>query len=69
MASEYSDRESFGWAFGPVAITDDLIRLRQDVISLLQSVFDEIQGTQHRTEVLEVLNNATSYPRRNAAKI
>ncbi len=63
MASEYSDRESFGWAFGPVAITDDLIRLRQDVISLLQSIFDRIQGTQQQTEVLKVLNNATSYPR------
>ena len=63
MASEYSDYESFGWAFEPVVITDDLICLRQDVISLLQSIFDRIQETQQQTEVLEVLNNATSYPR------
>ena len=64
MASEYSDYVGFGWSFGPVKITDDLICLRQDVIFLLQSVFDRIQGEQQQTEVVQVLNGATEYPSR-----
>ena len=46
----------------PVVVTDDLIRLRQDVISLLQLMFHEIQEPHRRIEVVKVLNCATEYP-------
>lgn len=62
MKSEYWDSEGFGWSSGPLVVTDELICLRQDVISLLQSIFNEIQETQQQIEVVEVLACATQYP-------
>ena len=58
--SQYSDYEGISWTSAPVAITEELIRLRRDIISLLQSIFDEVQDTRQRVEVLEVLNCAIS---------
>ena len=60
IKSEYSDYEGFSWTSAPVVITDELIHLRRDIISLLQSIFDEVQERRHRVEVLEVLNCAIS---------
>ena len=60
IKSEYFDYEGFGWSFGPVMVTEELIRLRKDVISLLQSIFDEVLDSRRRVEVLEVLNCAIS---------
>ena len=61
MRSEYADSEGIGWSEKPVAVTDDLIGLRKDVISLLQLIFDEVNGSQ-QIEVSCVLNCATEYP-------
>ena len=46
MRSEYVDSEGIGWSVSPVVVTDDLIDLRKDVISLLQLIFDQVQGRQ-----------------------
>ena len=61
IKSEYADSEGIGWSEKPVAVTSDLIGLRKDVISLLQLIFDKVQG-RHRIEVIRVLNCATDYP-------
>ena len=55
MKSEYWDSEGFGWSSGPLVVTDELICLRQDVISLLQSIFNEIQETEQQIEVIKAL--------------
>ena len=60
IKSQYSDNEGIGWTSAPVVITDELIRLRRDIISLLQSIFDEVLDSRQRVEVLEVLNCAIS---------
>ena len=57
-----SDSEGISWSFGTVVVTDDLVCLRQDVISLLRSIFDEIQETDQQIEVVKVLARATEYP-------
>ena len=62
IKSEYWDYEGFGWSLRAVEITDDLICLRRGVISLLQLIFDETQGSQQQSEVVQVLNYATEYP-------
>ena len=61
---EYSDSEGISWFPWTVVVTDDLVCLRQDVISLLQSIFDEIQETSQQIEVVKVLACATQYPLR-----
>lgn len=58
IKSEYWDHEGIGWTSAPVHITDELIRLRRDIISLLQSIFGEVLDSRPRLEVLEVLNCA-----------
>ena len=60
IKSQYSDYEGIGWTSGPVLITDELIRLRRDIISLLQSIFDGVLDSRQRVEVLDVLNCAIS---------
>ena len=60
MASKYSDYEGFGRSFGPVVVTDELIQLRKDVISLLQSIYDKVLDSRQRVAVLEILNCAIS---------
>ena len=60
IKSQYSDYEGISWTSAPVVITDELIRLRREIISLLQSIFDEVQESQQRVEVLEILKYATS---------
>ncbi len=60
LKSQYSDHEGIGWTSAPVDITEDFIRLRRDIISLLQSIFDEVLDSRQRVEVLEVLNCAIS---------
>ena len=60
IKSQYSDNEGIAWTSAPVVITDELIRLRRDIISLLQSIFDEVLDSRQRVEVLEVLNCAIS---------
>ena len=60
MKSEYTDSEGIGWSEKPVAVTDDLIGLRKDVISLLQFIFDEVQSPQH-IEIIHALNCATGF--------
>ena len=62
IKSQYSDYEGIGWESAPVYITEDLIRLRGDIISLLQSIFNEVLDSRQRVEVLEVLNCAISPP-------
>lgn len=62
MKSEYSDYEGFSWTSAPVVITDELIRLRRDIISLLQSIFDETQEAERQIEIVRVLNCGTEYP-------
>ena len=62
IKSEYSDSEGISWSFWTVVVTDDLVCLRQDVISLLRSIFDEIQETDQQIEVVKVLACATEYP-------
>ena len=61
MRSEYADSEGIGWSEKPVSVTDDLIGLRKDVISLLQLIFDEVQAPK-QIEVIRVLNCATEFP-------
>ena len=60
IKSQYSDNEGIGWTSAPVVITDELIRLRRDIILLLQSIFDEVLDSRQRVEVLDVLNCAIS---------
>ncbi len=60
IKSQYSDYEGIGWTSAPVLITDELIRLRRDIISLLQSIFDGVLDSRQRVEVLDVLNCAIS---------
>ena len=60
IKSQYSDYEGIGWTSAPVDITEDLIRLRRDIILLLQSIFYEVPDSRQRVEVLEVLNCAIS---------
>ena len=62
IKNEYSDSEGISWSFWTVIVTDDLVCLRQDVISLLRSIFDEIQVTDQRIELVTVLARATEYP-------
>ena len=62
MKSEYSDHEGFSWTTAPVEITDELICLRRDVISLLQSIYDELQVAEQQIEIARVLNCGTEYP-------
>ena len=62
IKSEYFDSEGISWSFGTVVVTDDLVCLRQDVMSLLRSIFDEIQETDQQIEVVKVLACATEYP-------
>ncbi len=59
---EYWDSEGISWFSWTVVVTEDLVRLRKDVISLLQSIFDEIQETNQQIEVVKVLAGATEYP-------
>ena len=59
---EYSDSEGISWFSWTVVVTEDLVRLRQDVISLLRSIFDEIQETNQQIEVLKVLARVTELP-------
>ena len=58
--SQYSNYEGIGWETAPVIITDELIRMRRDIISLLRSIFDGVLDSRQRVEVLEVLNCAIS---------
>ena len=62
MKSEYWDSEGFSWSSGPLVVTDDLIRLRKVVISLLQSIFHEVQETHQQIEVVKVLAGVIAYP-------
>ncbi len=62
IKNEYADSEGISWSFWTVVVTEDLVRLRQDVISLLQSIFDETQETNQQIEVVKVLACATQYP-------
>ena len=62
MKSEYWDSEGFSWSSCPLVVTDDLIRLRKVVISLLQSIFHEVQETYQQIEVVKVLAGAAAYP-------
>ena len=59
---DYSDSEGISWFSWAVVVTDDLVCLRQDVMSLLQSIFDEIQETNQQIEVLKVLARVTELP-------
>ncbi len=61
MRSDYADSEGIGWSVSPVVVTDNLIGLRKDVISLLQLIFDKVHGSQ-QIKVICVLNCATEYP-------
>ena len=61
MRSEDVDSEGISWSVRPLVVNENLIRLRKDVIFLLQSIFDKVQG-RHRIEVIRVLNCATDYP-------
>ena len=61
MRSEYADSEGIEWSKNPVAVTDDLIGLRKDVISMLQLIFDEVPAPK-QIEVIHVLNCATEFP-------
>ena len=60
MTSEYADSEGIGWSFDAVVVSDDLVCLREGVISLLQLIFDEVQGPQ-QIEVIQVLNCASEF--------
>ena len=60
--SQYSDYEGISWTSAPVVITDELIHLRRDVISLLQSTYDELQVAERQIEIVRVLNCGTEYP-------
>lgn len=60
--SQYSNYEGISWTSAPVAITEELIRLRRDTISLLQLIFEEIQGVERQIEIVRVLNGGTEYP-------
>ena len=62
IKSEYSDYEGFSWTSAPVVITDELIRLRRDVISLLQLTYDEYQVAERQIEIVRVLNCGTENP-------
>ena len=62
IKNEYADSEEISWSFWAVVVTEDLVRLRQDVIFLLQSIFDETQETNQQIEVVKVLACATQYP-------
>ena len=62
IKNEYADSEGISWSFWTVVVTDDLVCLRQDVISLLRSIFDEIQETQQQIEVIKALAYASEYP-------
>ena len=62
IKSEYWDSEGISWSYGTVVVTGDLARLRRDVMSLLRSVFDEIQEPQKQIEIIRVLACATQYP-------
>ena len=59
---EYSDSEGISWFSWTVVVTDDLVSLRQDVMSLLRSILDEIQETDQQIEVVRVLACATEHP-------
>ena len=61
MSSEYWNSEGYGWSRCSVVITDDLVSLRESVISLLQLIFDGVQGVQ-QIDVIRVLNCATEFP-------
>ena len=61
MRSEYADSEGIEWSRNPVAVTDDLVGLRKDVISMLQLIFDEVPAPK-QIEVIHVLNCATEFP-------
>ena len=61
MRSEYADSEGLGWSVSPVVVTDDVISIREEVISLLKLIFDEVQDPQ-QIEVIRVLNCATEFP-------
>ena len=60
IKSQYSDYEGIGRESASVYITADLIRLREDIISLLKSIFDEVLDSPQQVEVLGVLNCAIS---------
>lgn len=60
IKSQYSDYEGIGRESAPVIITDELISLRRDIISLLKSIFDEVLDSRQQVEVLGVLNCAIS---------
>ena len=61
MRSDYVDSEGIGWSVSPVVVTDDLIGLRENVISLLQLIFDEVKKAQ-QIKVIHVLTCATEFP-------
>ena len=61
MRSEYADSEGFVWSRNPLAVTDDLIRLRKEVISMLQSIFNEVKASK-QIKIIHVLNCATEFP-------
>lgn len=61
MRSEYADFEGVMWSRQPLAVTGDLIRLRNEVISMLQSIFNEVKASK-QIEVIHVLNCATEFP-------
>ena len=62
IKSEYADSDGISWSFWTVVVTNDLVYLRREVISLLQSIFDEIQETNQQIEVLKVLACVTELP-------
>lgn len=61
MRSEYADSEGFAWSRDSLTVTDDLIRLRREVISMLQSIFYAVQASK-QIEIIQVLNCATAFP-------
>ena len=61
MRSEYADSERIGWSVSPMMVTDDLISIREEVISLLQLIFDEMKHPL-QIKVIRVLKCATEFP-------
>ena len=61
MRSEYADSEGIVWSRNSLTVTDDLIRLRREVISMLQSIFYAVQASK-QIEIIQVLNCATAFP-------
>ena len=62
MKSEYSDHEGFSWRTAPVVITDEIVQMRREVLSFLQSIYCELQDTDRLIEIARVLNCGTQYP-------